>query len=387
MVRKEILRYFVCFIKPKPNIPRAILADSILIMVFLSLVFVPVPARAGFFSDIASLLGANASADSITSISGSSTEDNSQTMPLLEANVSASLVKDKNTKKEGEESVVDETKEVQIIDNALIPTANPLGTSEEEINADTFSDQVSIYVVRKNDSITAIAKMFGVTTNTILWANDLKKGSPLKEGDTLVILPFDGVTHTVKAKETLAGIAKSYKADVDDILAFNGLTKEDKLKVGDELIIPDGQRSEEGDKPVPPKKTNSNIASGQTKSNLKSVDGYFAFPLPSGPRIRQTQGIHDRYAKDYGAPAGTPIYAAASGTVVVARNGYNGGYGNFVIMQHPNGTETRYAHMSKLGTTPGKSVSQGEVIGYVGTTGRSTGNHLHFEVRGARFPF
>lgn len=386
MVRKEILRNFVCFIKPKPNISRAILTDSILIMVFLSLVFAPVPARAGFFSDIASLLGANASADSITSISGSSTEDNSQTMPLLEANVSASLVKDKNTKKE-EESVVDETKEVQIVDNALIPTANPLGTSEEEINADTFSDQVSIYVVRENDSITVIAKMFGVTPNTILWANDLKKGAPLKKGDTLVILPFDGVNHTVKAKETLAGIAKSYKVEVEDILAFNGLTKNDKIAVGDEFFIPGGQKSEVSDKPVAPKKSNSNVASGQPKSNLKSVDGYFVFPLPSGPRIRQTQGLHDRVAKDYGAPAGTPIYAAASGKVIVARNGYNGGYGNYVVMSHPNGTQTLYAHMSKLGTSAGENVAQGEVIGFVGTTGRSTGNHLHLEVRGARFPF
>lgn len=354
-------------------------------MVFLSLVFVPVPARAGFFSDIASLLGADASANSITTISGNGAEDNSQTMPLLEANVSVSVVKDNNTKKE-EESIVDETKEVQIVDNALIPTATPLGTNEEEPNADILSDQVSVYVVRKNDSITAIAKMFGVTTNTILWANDLKKGAPLKEGDTLVILPFDGVNHTVKAKETLASIAKSYKVEVEDILAFNGLTKSDKIRVGDEFFIPDGQKSEES-KPAAPKKSTSNIASGQTKSNLKSVDGYFVFPLPSGPRIRQTQGIHDLYAKDYGAPSGTPIYAAASGSVVVARNGYNGGYGNFVIIKHSNGTETRYAHMSKLGTTPGKSVSQGELIGYVGTTGRSTGNHLHFEVRGARFPF
>lgn len=355
-------------------------------MVFLSLVFVPVPARAGFFSDIASLLGADVSASSITTISGSGAEDNSQTMPLLEANVSASVVKDKNTKKEDEESVVDETKEVQIDNNALIPTANPLGTSEEEPNADILSDQVSVYVVRKNDSITAIAKMFGVTPNTILWANDLKKGAPLKEGDTLVILPFDGVNHTVKAKETLAGIANSYKVDLEEILDFNGITKNEKIVVGDKFFIPGGQKSEES-KPAAPKKSTSNVASGQTKSNLKSVDGYFVFPLPSGPRIRQTQGIHDRVAKDYGAPAGTPIYAAASGKVIVARNGYNGGYGNYVVISHPNGTQTLYAHMSKLGTSSGENVAQGEVIGYVGTTGRSTGNHLHLEVRGAKFPF
>ncbi|MCX6747557.1 MAG: M23 family metallopeptidase, partial [Candidatus Nomurabacteria bacterium] len=238
----------------------------------------------------------------------------------------------------------------------------------------------------KGDSMPAIAKMFGVSVNTIYWANDLKKGDKLKEGDTLVILPFDGLTHTVKAKETLAGIAKLYKADIDDIMAFNGMNKGDKLVVGDEIIIPEGQKTEESDKPV--KKSTTTVVKNTTPSkNLKSVDGYFIYPLPTGPRIRKTQGIHDRYAVDIGAPSGTPIYAAAAGKVVVARNGYNGGYGNLVIVQHPNGTETRYAHMSKLGTTSGKQVSQGEVIGYVGTTGRSTGNHLHIEVRGARNPF
>jgi len=231
--------------------------------------------------------------------------------------------------------------------------------------------------------------MYGVSINTIYWANDLRKGSALKTGDTLVILPFDGLTHTVKAKETLAGIAKLYKADVGDVLAFNGLTESDQLKVGDELIIPDGEKIESENKPSNPKKKNSSskLTKNSVPSGLKSANGYFAFPLPSGPRIRQTQGIHDGYAKDYGAPAGTPIYAAADGKVVIARTGYNGGYGTWVVLKHDNGTETRYAHMSKLGTSVGKNVAQGEVIGYVGTTGRSTGNHLHLEVRGAKFPF
>lgn len=345
----------------------------------------PFQTKASFLS---SLLGTDASADSIETISGQITT-NSQNMTLLEANVSAVSFDLKDTKTDPKDtSNVNEKVDVSITGNALVPATSPLGVSDGTPDVDPSFDQVSVYVIRKGDSIAAIAKMFNVSVNTIYWANDLKKGDKLKEGDTLVILPFDGLTHTVKAKETLAGIAKLYKADVDDIIAFNGLSSNEKLSVGDELIIPDGQKTEENDKPVknstvnPSKNTNSSSA-----KNLKSVDGYFIYPLPTGPRIRKTQGMHDRYAVDIGAPSGTPIYAAASGTVVLAKNGYNGGYGNYVIIKHPNGTETRYAHMSRLGTSAGKQVSQGEVIGYVGTTGRSTGNHLHIEVRGARNPF
>lgn len=339
------------------------------------------PAQASFLS---SLFG-EASANSKEVLSGVQDTGNSQTLALLEANVPpVSLVnKDKKSTTEGE---IDGNVAISISDNALVPTVNSLDIGGSDTDGEAFSDQVSIYVIRKGDSIAQIAKMFGVSVNTIYWVNDLKKGDKLKEGETLIILPFDGLTHVVKPKETLAGIAKLYKADASEIIAFNGLDKDAKIAVGDELVIPDGQKIEESPKPVKKPSTNtSNIAN--SRSNLKSADGYFAYPLPSGPRIRKTQGLHGNGGIDIGAPSGTPIYASASGTVVFAKTGYNGGYGTLVILKHSNGTETRYAHMSKLGTSAGRQVSQGEVIGYVGTTGRSTGNHLHFEVRGARNPF
>ena len=107
--------------------------------------------------------------------------------------------------------------------------------------------------------------------------------------------------------------------------------------------------------------------------------------MPTG---HKTQGLHGpgKRGIDIGAPTGTPIYASASGTVLLARTGWNGGYGNMVIIQHPNGTKTLYGHMSKLGARTGANVSRGEVIGYVGSTGRSTGPHVHFEVFNARNP-
>jgi len=157
------------------------------------------------------------------------------------------------------------------------------------------------------------------------------------------------------------------------------------LAVGDELIIPDGEiandNSTSNKKDTKPSTKSKTPAKKYTGKNL---DGYFMNPLPQ--YVRRSQGSHGKGATDLAAPTGTPIVAAAAGKVLLARNGYNGGYGNMVIINHPNGTQTLYGHMSKLGTSTGAQVSKGEVIGYVGSTGHSTGPHVHFEVHGARNP-
>ncbi|MFA5827200.1 MAG: M23 family metallopeptidase, partial [Candidatus Paceibacterota bacterium] len=118
----------------------------------------------------------------------------------------------------------------------------------------------------------------------------------------------------------------------------------------------------------------------------RNVAGYFINPVPA--YARRSQGLHGpgNRGVDLAAPTGTPILASASGTVLLARKGWNGAYGNMIIINHPNGTKTLYAHLSKIATSTGDYVSQGEVIGYVGSTGRSTGPHLHFEVFNARNP-
>jgi murein DD-endopeptidase MepM/ murein hydrolase activator NlpD len=119
--------------------------------------------------------------------------------------------------------------------------------------------------------------------------------------------------------------------------------------------------------------------------NEPEAVGYFTHPLPGS---RKTQNIHGFNGTDWGAPKGTPILAAASGKVIVAKySGYSGGYGQYVVIEHDNGTQTLYAHASKVLVSVGDEVKQGETIALVGSTGRSTGNHLHFEVRGAMNPF
>ncbi len=323
---------------------------------------------------LSSFLGANASASTDVPADTEATK-NSQIMALLDPSTSPTTPPTKDKSKTTPDEELSQESDVSITGNALVPT---VGLASDTENRAAPFDQVSIYVVRRGDSVSQIAKMYEVSVNTIYWANDLKKGDKLIEGSTLVILPVSGIKHIVSKGDTLKTVAKKYQADAKDIADFNGISEDAKLIVGDELIIPDGQNSE-----VAPTKATNSSSEAPSYSPSKSTSGYFINPLPTGPRIRKTQGTHDKYAIDIGAPAGTPIYAAASGTVVIARSGYNGGYGTLVVIKHSNGTETRYAHMSKLGTSAGKQVSQGEVIGYVGTTGHSTGNHLHYEVRGA----
>ena len=267
---------------------------------------------------------------------------------------------------------------------ALIPLTGPNGVSDGTDTPDPSLDQTSVYVVRNGDNIATIAKMFGVSVNTILWANDMKKGDKLSEGDVLLILPFSGLEHTVGKGQTLQSIAKLYKADINEIIQNNDI-ENGKIAVGDKLFIPNGEKAEEGDKPI------KNPAASAAKDkkyyethSIKNLAGYYINPVSGA---RKSQGLHDGTAVDLAIKKGTPILASAAGRVKLARNGYNGGYGNLVIISHPdNGTETLYAHQSKIAVSTGAEVYQGQVIGYVGSTGRSTGPHLHFEVHGARNP-
>jgi LysM repeat protein len=355
--------------------------------------FAPSYARAGFLS---SILGDQVLASAGDSSSVQS-DQNSQNMSLLMAgssdNSCQSFLQDKSSKTDA--NAVDTSKDVNISDSGdcIVPDTSNVSASGDT-SGDSSSDQSSVYVVKDGDTVPIIAKMFGVSENTIYWANDnIKKGDKLKEGQVLVILPISGIQHTITKGETIESIAKKYNADVGDIASFNGITKDTQLAIGDELIIPDAEMSDEGgDQPMPNLK--ANIAKDQSyyasHPSIKNDEGYFINPLPNtcyeGGSCRETQGLHDHYAVDLGAPRGTPIYAAAAGTVAFARTGWNGGYGNLVIIMHPNGTETYYAHQSKIKTQAGDQVSQGDVIGYVGSTGHSTGPHVHFEVRGARNP-
>ncbi len=243
----------------------------------------------------------------------------------------------------------------------------PAGTSE-----------IRVYTVREGDSLSRVAEMFGVTTNTILWANDLPRATQIQPDDVLVILPVAGVQHRVASGDTISSIASKYDGDADEILSFNQLVDAGDISVGDTLIIPGGtvqsvQARAATAKPV--KISGSTVASSAG----------FIHPVPGATR---TQGIHGNNAVDFAAGHGTTIRAAAAGEVIVSKSsGWNGGYGQYIVIRHANGTQTLYSHFSQNYVGVGAYVAQGEAIGAMGNTGRSTGTHLHFEIRGARNPF
>ena len=214
----------------------------------------------------------------------------------------------------------------------------------------------------------------------------MKKGDKLVPGQVLVILPISGIEHTVKKGETLASLAKTYKVDIRDITSYNGISEDASLAVGDELIIPGGDTLNiDGGTQTSSSRSTASSKNYYATRSLQNLVGFFVNPLPTG---RKTQDLHGpgRRGVDIGAPTGTPIYASAAGVVLIAKTGWSGGYGTMVVIQHSNGTKTLYAHMSKLGTQTGAQVSRGDIIGYVGSTGRSTGPHLHFEVFNAKNP-
>jgi murein DD-endopeptidase MepM/ murein hydrolase activator NlpD len=268
---------------------------------------------------------------------------------------------------------------------ALLSDTGPSGTQVEvDENPVPVSGQVSTYTVREGDTLSSIAKMFDVSVGTVLSANDLKRGDSLVIGQKLVILPVSGIQYTVKKGDTISSIAKKYKVDVGEIIGFNGFTLEsDELTVGESIIIPFAEVEQKVTTSTSKKKV-SNKAHG---TGGPDYTGYYMRPV-SVDFGRKSQGLHGYNGIDIAGPTGTPIVASASGEVIVAkRGGWNGGYGSYVVIAHDNGTQTLYGHMSAVTAQEGWHVSKGQLIGYVGSTGRSTGSHLHFEVRGAKNPF
>jgi LysM repeat protein len=229
--------------------------------------------------------------------------------------------------------------------------------------------EIQEYIVEEGDTLSSIAEKFGISLETILWANDLNKNSAIKPGQKLIILPVDGVLHEVRSGDTLSEIAKKYQAKIEDIISFNELESPDDIYIGDILIIPGGKMP--SPKPAP-----------QPLTPL--AQGYFICPVAGGCRI--TQGLHWDNAVDFSnGRCGEPILSAAGGTVLKA--GWQRKAGNYIKILHPNGVVTMYGHLQTIFVSPGEQVSQGQIIGTMGATGRATGCHLHFDVFGAKNPF
>ncbi len=242
-------------------------------------------------------------------------------------------------------------------------------------------DKIIDYVIESGDTISTIAQKFNISSQTILWSNNLSYTSLLKPGAILKILPTTGLIHKVVRGDNLSSIAKKYQSNVDKIIEFNKLASVSDIKIGQDLIVPDG---------IKPRATATQVAR-QTGSINTNITGS-ASVINTGTKLlwptsarRISQYYSWRHSGlDIAGPVGTPIYAAEAGVVETA--GWNrGGYGYYIIINHGNGIRTLYGHASKLYVVSGQKVARGQMIMGMGSTGRSTGPHLHFEVRAGGF--
>ncbi len=237
--------------------------------------------------------------------------------------------------------------------------------------------EIITYVVQAGDTAEVIAGSFGLQPTTLMWSNPEMEKMPdlLQVGQVLTILPLDGVYHTVAVSETLESLAEKYKVTVEAITtcSFNAIPADEQLAVGDKLIIPGGT------KPYVAREVTAYQGPVQTE-----VTGAGIFYWPAAGVL--TQGYwYGHRAIDIGGSVGAAIVASDGGYVSFA--GWTDiGYGYLVVLDHANGFQTYYAHLSRIFVSEGETVYAGEVIGAMGSTGNSTGPHLHYEIRYNGYP-
>lgn len=289
-----------------------------------------------------------------------------------------------------------------VLNNPIMPTSG-IG-----------SGNIFEYEVSPGDTVSSIAEEFGISVQTILGANNLDDSDYINIGQTLKILPVDGVLYTAHRDTTIAEVAKQYGVDAKLIADQNSLTEEATIKKDNMLVIP-GIEEQIADQTSSSKENNitkpaieterpNAPVKNETKEGQKKVIKPIATPTKRKdiPTVITKQGSRMVWptsspvitTKFSGGHPGldicytqgdhtTAIVAALGGTVIQAQGGWNGGYGNMVVIDHGNGVQTRYGHMKEFYVQVGQSVKTGQTIGWMGNTGNvrgRTGLHLHFEV-------
>lgn len=235
-------------------------------------------------------------------------------------------------------------------------------------------DSIIDYTVLDGDTVSSIAQKFGVSTDTIRWQNGIT-GDRIKVGSTLQILPVTGVAHKVIKGDTVYSIAKKYDSDPQAIVdfPFNSFSNDEtfELAIGQTVIVPDG---------VMP-----TGVSGVAVPRARQMTPDAGTVVASGQFVWPTQGVITQNFSWYHpgidiANNAEPLDVAADSGKVIYAGWDTTGYGNMILIDHGNGFKTRYAHLSQFMVVSGQTVSRGQTIGRMGSTGHSTGPHTHFEI-------
>lgn len=254
------------------------------------------------------------------------------------------------------------------------------GLAEAGTDTDVIRQETVTYTVQNGDTLSTIAHSYGLTSQTLVWANGMSDKDFIKPGQTLKIPPVEGYLYTVKKGDTLAKIAKTYNGDQTAILDTNHLATAEEIQPGQEIIIPGGEP------PAPPAPRRSLLgqvyggsSGGTAPPSARATGARFIWPTTNH---HINQYFRGRYHTgiDIEGDYSSPIYAAAAGRVIFSAFDRSG-YGLHIDIDHGNGYETLYGHASKIFVSVGDRVTQGQTIAMVGSTGRSTGTHVHFEIR------
>ncbi len=273
---------------------------------------------------------------------------------------------------------------------------NPGGEAEaggEELNQRARQEyypqrkKIIYYTVKKGETVSSIARRFNVTVNTIIWANGLNRYGFIKPGQKLKILPTTGVLYRVRRGDTLGKIARRYQVSVADILKHNNVSPT-SLRVGEEIVIPGARKiyssyssySSASRRHYTPRRVVAYAPTRHISSLRRHSDSHTHLFWPNSCHVITQYFYWRHHGLDIACPWGSPIRAAADG--VVEKAGWTWvGYGKRILINHGGGLETLYGHLSKILVHPGEAVNRGQIIGLEGSTGHSTGPHLHFEVR------
>ena len=274
-------------------------------------------------------------------------------------------------------------------DGLAVVDATPTDDTDEG-EAERVEQQQPIffrYQIQEGDTLSGIAQRFGIGTQYILWNNIdiLTNANLLRPGQTLQVPSVEGIIHDVRLHETLIEIAVLYDADVNDIVAFaaNNLPNANTVPEGSTILVPGGRVVAQPPPPPPPQPTPPPTPQpGAVATPTPTVTAStFGFIWPGPGRITSWFGPAHPLGIDIGMPVGTPIAASAAGQVTFVGGHPCCSYGYYVIIRHDQSFTTRYGHFSRFAVTLGEWVEQGDLIGYSGSTGASTGPHLHFEIR------